>query len=186
MDQAYRLLKASCVYCKGFRLPQKDLHKYVCQLKLLQHGLIQEAHMVAVIGENELAIELGNFSELESEAEEEGASSSIDSVTRARDKFVEKCLRGIKIKRGDTKRGKHEGSSEMRREIIKEVLAEITKRRLCSSCGGISPSYRKDRFVKIFERSLSDKEKAKMAQKNFKQADAMARVAAQPTRLHLP
>ncbi|KAI1070468.1 hypothetical protein LB507_007022 [Fusarium sp. FIESC RH6] len=176
MDQAYRLLKASCVYCKGFRLPQKDLHKYVCQLKLLQHGLIQEAHMVAVIGENELAIELGNFSELESEAEEEGASSSIDSVTRARDKFVEKCLRGIKIKRGDTKRGKHEGSSEMRREIIKEVLAEITKRRLCSSCGGISPSYRKDRFVKIFERSLSDKEKAKMAQKNFKQADAMARV----------
>lgn len=176
MDQAYRLLKATCVYCKGFRLPQKELHKYVCKLKLLQHGLIQEAHMVGVIGENELAIELGNFSELESEAEEEGASSSIDNVTRARDRYVDKCLRGIKIKRGETKRGKHEGSIEMRREIIKEFLAEITKRRLCSNCGGISPSYRKDRFVKVFERSLSDKEKAKMAQKNFKQADAMSRV----------
>ncbi|RGP66425.1 DNA-directed rna polymerase i subunit rpa1 [Fusarium longipes] len=176
MDQAYRLLKATCVYCKGFRLPQKELHKYVCKLKLLQHGLIQEAHMVGVIGENDLAIELGNFSELESEAEEEGASSSIDNVTRARDKYVDKCLRGIKIKRGDTKRGKHEGSSEMRREIIKEFLAEITKRRLCANCNGISPSYRKDRFVKVFERSLSDKEKAKMAQRNFKQADAMARV----------
>lgn len=132
--------------------------------------------MVGVIGENDLAIELGDFSGLESEAEEEGGSNSIDSVTRARDKYVDKCLRGIKVKRGDTKRGKHEGSSEMRREIIKEFLAEITKRRLCASCGGISPSYRKDRFVKVFERSLSDKEKAKMAQKNFKQADAMARI----------
>ncbi|KAJ9418381.1 DNA-directed RNA polymerase [Fusarium oxysporum] len=176
MDQAYRLLKAACVYCKGFRLPQKELHKYVCQLKLLQHGLIQEAHVVGAIGDNELAIELGDFSELESEAEEEGGTNSIDNVTRARDKYVDKCLSGIKIKRGDTKRGKHEGSSEMRREIIKEFLAEITKRRVCASCGGISPSYRKDRFVKVFERSLSDKDKAKMAQKNFKQADAMARV----------
>ncbi|KAM5359034.1 hypothetical protein ACJZ2D_014788 [Fusarium nematophilum] len=127
MDQAYRLLKATCVYCKGFRLPQKELHKYVCKLKLLQHGLIQEAHIVGVIGENDLAIELGDFSELESEADEEGDTSSIDSVTRARD-------------------------------------------------NGISPSYRKDRFVKVFERSLSDKEKAKMAQKNFKQSDAMSRV----------
>lgn len=176
LDQAYRLLKAACVYCKGFRLPQKELHKYVCKLKLLQHGLIQEAHIVGAIGENDLAIELGDFSGLESEAEEEGDSNSIDNVTRARDRYVDKCLRGIKVKRGETKRGKHEGASEMRREIIKEFLAEITKRRICASCGGISPSYRKDRFVKVFERSLSDKEKAKMAQKNFKQADAMARV----------
>ncbi|KAI8715637.1 DNA-directed RNA polymerase subunit [Fusarium sp. LHS14.1] len=176
MDQAYRLLKAACVYCKGFRLPQKELHKYVCKLKLLQHGLIQEAHIVGAIGENDLAIELGDFSGLESEAEEEGDSNSIDNVTRARDRYVDKCLRGIKVKRGETKRGKHEGASEMRRDIIKEFLAEITKRRICASCGGISPSYRKDRFVKVFERSLSDKEKAKMAQKNFKQADAMARV----------
>lgn len=176
LDQAYRLLKATCVYCKGFRLPQKELHRYTCQLKLLQHGLIEQAHTVAVIGENELAIELGDFSEYEDEAEEEGGSSSIDSVTRARDKYVGKCLRGIKTKRAETKRGKHEGAIEMRREVIKEFLGEITKRRVCASCNGISPAYRKDRFVKIFEKSLSDKEKAKMAQKNLKQSDAMSRV----------
>ncbi|KAJ3524126.1 hypothetical protein NM208_g12176 [Fusarium decemcellulare] len=176
LDQAYRLLRATCVYCKGFRLPRKDLHKYVCQLKLLQHGLIQEAHLVGAIGENDLAIRLGDFSELESEAEEEGGSSSIDNVTRARDKYVDKCLSGIKVKRGDTKRGKHEGASEMRREIIKEFLAEITLGKTCWSCKGISPKYRKDRFVKIFEGALSDKDKARMAQKGFKQGDAMARV----------
>ncbi|KAF7560706.1 hypothetical protein G7046_g3438 [Stylonectria norvegica] len=174
MDQAYRLLKATCVYCKGFRLPQKDLHKYICKLKLLQHGLIDDAHIVGSIGENELALD-GEFSGSEDEAEEEG-NSSIDNVTRARDKYVTKCLQGIKVKRGDSKRGKHEGAIEMRREVIKEFLAEITKKRLCASCGGISPAYRKDRFVKVFERSLTDKEKSKMAHKSFKQRDALARV----------
>lgn len=147
-------------------------------MKLLQHGLIQEAHIVGSIGENDLAIELGaeEFSGLDSEAEED-VTSSVDSVIRARSKYVEKCIRAtIKMKRGETKRGKHEGASEMRRDVIKELLSEITKKRLCSSCGGISPSYRKDRFVKIFEKSLSDKEKAKMAQKSMKQHDAMARV----------
>lgn len=140
----------------------------MCKLKLLQHGLIHQAHEVGSIGENDLGLD-------GSEAEEEGADSS-DAVTRAREKFVTQCLRGNKVKRGDAKRGKHEGASEMRREIIKEFLAEITKKRLCSNCGGISPSYRKDRFVKVFEKALSDKEKVKMAQKSFKQNDALTRV----------
>ena len=176
MDQAYRLLRATCVYCKGFRLPPKELHKYLCKLRLLQYGLIQQAHIVGSIGENELALELQESLGLgDSEAEEEG-NSSIDNVTRAREKYVQQCIRGSKLKRYDAKKGKHEGASEMRREIIKEFLAEITKKRLCSGCGGISPSYRKDRFVKVFERSLSSKEKAKMAQKSLKWDDAMARV----------
>ncbi|KAK5988731.1 DNA-directed RNA polymerase I subunit [Cladobotryum mycophilum] len=176
MDQAYRLLRATCVYCKGFRLPQKELHKYTCQLRLLQHGLINEAHMVGTIGENELAVEMQEALGMGDSEAEEDEGSSIDSVTRQREKYVQQCLRGIKLKRGDAKRGKHEGASELRREIIKEFLAEIVKKRLCSGCGGISPTYRKDRFVKVFEKSLSAKEKAKMAQKNLKWADAMSRV----------
>ncbi|UKZ79302.1 hypothetical protein TrVFT333_007052 [Trichoderma virens FT-333] len=175
LDQAYRLLRATCVYCKGFRLPPKDLHKYTCQLRLLHHGLINEAHMVASIGENDLAIEIKEaLGEGDSEAEDE--NSGADGVTRQREKYVRQCLQGIKLKRGEVKRGKHEGANEMRREIIKEFLAEIIKKRVCSSCGGISPTYRKDRFVKIFEKSLSTKEKAKMAQKALKWGDAMTRV----------
>lgn len=170
LDVGYRLLRAACVYCKGFRLPNRELHRYVCQLRLLQHGLVDEAHAVALIGLNDLGLDDNG----ESEAEEEG-NDSIDNITRQRETYVKECLRGNKSKRGEIKRGKHEGSTELRREIIKEFLAELTKRRICSSCGGISPAYRKDRFVKIFEKSLSDKDKAKMAQKNLKRRDAMAR-----------
>ncbi|KAK3191831.1 hypothetical protein K4F52_002257 [Lecanicillium sp. MT-2017a] len=127
------------------------------------------------MGESELSLELEDAGMDGSEAEEEG-NSSIDNVTRAREKYVQQCLRTSKQRRGDAKRGKHEGACEMRREVIKEFLAEITKSRACSGCGGISPTYRKDRFVKVFEKALSDKDKAKMAQKNLKWSDAMTRV----------
>ena len=173
LDQTFRLLRAVCVYCKGFRLRPKDLHKYVCKLRLLQHGLIDEAHLVDSIGENEIGLSLPG--ETESEAEEEGKDSG-GSVIRAREQYVEKCLRGNKLRKGETKHGKHEGALESRREVVKEVLAEITKGRLCSSCGGISPTYRKDKFVKVFEKALSEKEKAKMAQRNMKRQDAMTRI----------
>ncbi|KAF4120987.1 hypothetical protein GMORB2_2473 [Geosmithia morbida] len=177
LDQTYRLLRAACVYCKGFRLPQKDLHKYVCQLRLLQHGLINEAHMVESVGENDAGISASDLGidDVESEAEEEG-NNSVNNVVRAREKYVEQCLSGTDLKRGDTSKGKHEGATEMRREVIKNFLAELTAKRICASCGGISPTYRKDRFVKIFEKALSDKEKSKMAQKSMKRNDAMARV----------
>ncbi|PHH65389.1 hypothetical protein CDD81_2493 [Ophiocordyceps australis] len=175
IDQTLRLLRATCVYCSGFRLSKKDLHKHVCRLRLLQHGLITEAHMVGSIGENDLGLGLQLPLGLEdSEAEEEG-SSDANGIIKMRERYVQQCLLGNHIRRRDVIRGKHEGSTTARREAIKEFMAEITKKSPCSSCGGISPTYRKDRSVKIFEKSLTVKEKAKMAQKKLKWSDALAR-----------
>ncbi|TQV96133.1 DNA-directed RNA polymerase I subunit [Cordyceps javanica] len=177
LDQAYHLLRAACLYCKGFRLSAKDLHKYMCKLRLLQHGLVHEAHIVGAIGETDISDDLEASVSLEldgSEAEDE--TSSIDNVTRKREKYVQLCLRGGRKTRRDIKKGKHEGTGQMRREVIKEFLADVTKRRECVGCNGISPTYRKDSFVKIFEKALSDKDKAKMAQRNLKFGDAMSRV----------
>ncbi|KAL2214353.1 beta and beta-prime subunits of DNA dependent RNA-polymerase [Sarocladium strictum] len=184
MDMIYRLLRATCVYCKGFRLAAKDLHKYTCKLRLLQYGLINEAHIVGSIGETDLNLDFEKDLGLESEAEEEGGKQSIDNITRARDKYVQQCLKASGAsRRGDFTKGKHEGAIELRREIIREFLAEITSKRLCNNCGGISPSYRKNGFVKIFERSLSGKEKVKMAQKGFKKwGDALTRVYQQQSK----
>ncbi|KAJ6439154.1 DNA-directed RNA polymerase I subunit RPA1 [Purpureocillium lavendulum] len=174
MDQAYRLLRAACVYCSGFRLRPKDLHKYICKFRLLQHGLLHEAQIVEAIGEAQSAEMEENIATQDSEAEED--HSSADALIRKREKYVQSCLRGLKSKRGDTVRTKHEGRTQSRRDVIRQFLADITKTRQCASCGGISPSYRKDRFVKIFEKSLSPKEQAKMAQKNYVRKDAMDRV----------
>lgn len=170
LDQAYRLLRAACVYCQGFRLRPRDLHNYGCRLRLLQHGLIREAKIVDAFGEAEWAESLGSEG---SEAEEE--NSSVDNVMKKREKYVQDCLRRGKIRRGDLRKEKHEGMAQARREVTKDFLTELTRTRICASCSGISPAYRKDRFVKIFEKSLSAKEQAKMAQRSLKRTDAMAR-----------
>ncbi|KAG6222855.1 hypothetical protein E4U34_001214 [Claviceps purpurea] len=169
MNQAYLLLRATCVYCKGFRLRAQDLHKYICQLRLLQYGLIHEAHHVNIIGES-----MGEADDDDSQAEEDGTSNT--STMRKRDHYVQECLHRVKLRLSDVKKGKHEGLSQGRRQVIKEFLAEVSKKSECASCRGISPTYRKDRFVNVFEKALSAKEKAKMAQRNLKQSDAMTRV----------
>ena len=185
MDQAYHLLRATCVYCHGFRLPAKDLHKYMCKLRLLQHGLVHQAQIAGAIGETDWAQDLDGLLDIdmgEDEAEEENSSS--DALIRKREKYVQDCLRGNKIRRGDIRKGKHEGLSQGRREVIKEFFAELTKRRQCATCGGISPAYRRDRYVNVFEKSLTVKEKAKMAQRKLHMKDAMTRVYQEKSKRH--
>ena len=138
--------------------------------------MIHQSHVVGAIGENDLAIEVQEFAGLEPvEAEEEGGAPG-QNVIRARENYVRQCLLGSKLKRSDSRRDKHEGANESRREVIKDFLSAIVVTRVCSNCGGISPTYRKDRSVKLFEKALSDKEKGKMVQKALLREDAMARV----------
>ncbi|KAF6830321.1 DNA-directed RNA polymerase I subunit rpa1 [Colletotrichum musicola] len=174
LDQVLRLLRSQCVYCKGFRMRHREINRYSCKLRLLQYGLLHEAHLLDAIGEELKGLALpGVPTDYESEAEEEG-TSTVDNVISAREAFVRQCLKAQKLNIGEVRKGKHEGSIEMRREIIKDFMTQITKPRKCDNCGGISPAYRKDRFVKIFEKALSDRDLAQMAQRNLHLKDSMA------------
>ncbi|KAK3946231.1 hypothetical protein QBC46DRAFT_301459 [Diplogelasinospora grovesii] len=180
MDQAYRLLRAQCVYCHRFRLPRKVIHRYSCMLRLLQLGLIHEAQMIDAFAESEFGDDVRKLAladvpdGLDDEADEEGTVE--DSATRASEAYVRHILRqhGSRINLGDIRKGKHEGAAELRKSLIKEFLAAILKEKKCSSCDGISPVYRKDRYTKIFERELTPKEKAAMAMAGKKQGNALA------------
>ncbi|TQN72089.1 DNA-directed RNA polymerase I subunit, partial [Colletotrichum shisoi] len=177
LDQVLRLLRSQCVYCKGFRMRHREINRYSCKLRLLQHGLLHEAHLVDAIGEELKGLALpGVPTDYESEAEEEG-SSSVDNIIGAREAYVRQALKSHKLSLGEVRKGKHEGAIEMRRELIKEFLTQITKPRRCDNCGGISPAYRKDRFVKIFEKALSERDLAQMAQRNLHIKDSMATAA---------
>ncbi|KAK3321154.1 hypothetical protein B0T19DRAFT_259807 [Cercophora scortea] len=179
MDQAYRLLRAQCVYCHRFRLPRREIHRYASMFRLLQVGLLHEAQMVDSFNESEFgdAIHSMRLRDVpvaeDDEAEEEGDNLQ-DATMRAREAYVCQVLREHKnrINLGDIRNGKHEGAWEMRRGLVKEFLAAIIREKRCRTCDGISPVYRKDRFVKIFERDLTPKEKAAMAQAGKKRADA--------------
>ncbi|KAL2149546.1 hypothetical protein VTH82DRAFT_8197 [Thermothelomyces myriococcoides] len=181
MDQAYRLLRAQCVYCHKFRLPRHEIHKYTCMLRLLQVGLVQEANMIesfstSDLGEQLRKLKLSDVPTVEADEAEEEGNNLQDSTMRARETYVRQVLREhrLKVNVGDIRKGKHEGAAEMRRALVKEFLAQIVKEKRCRSCDGISPVYRKDRWVQIFERDLSEREKAAMAQAGRKRVDALA------------
>ncbi|RDA90344.1 hypothetical protein CP533_3069 [Ophiocordyceps camponoti-saundersi (nom. inval.)] len=175
MDQAYRLLRAACVFCHGFRLPQKDIHLYSCKLRLLQYGLVNEAHLVGCVSENDLAIDLQGDLDLDDDQAEEEGERATNSVIRTREAYVQRLLLANKSQQYDETREKHEGVRGPRQELIKAFLKAVQGSRRCSNCCGISPSYRKNRCVKIFEKELTAKEKAAMAQKSLRRNDALAR-----------
>ncbi|KAI3317628.1 beta and beta-prime subunits of DNA dependent RNA-polymerase [Xylariaceae sp. AK1471] len=170
MDQILRLLRAQCQYCFRFRMRRADMNLVICKLRLLQFGLIDAASHLDDIGPESTDIEVDDDDDDDSSGEK---NSVIDKVVRMRDAYTKRQLRNCRIAAADIRKGKHEGASEARRLVIKDFLRDITKGRSCTSCQAISPSFRKDRFVKIFEKPLSNKDLAKMAQQNHKRKDAI-------------
>jgi DNA-directed RNA polymerase I subunit RPA1 len=156
-------------------MPRKDIHSYACKLRLLQYGLLHEAQMIDAIGQDFKGLTIADVPRIEIGADDSDQEDdkSQDGVMKARDSYVRKVLQEHRMNMGEIRKGKHEGASEMRRQLVKDFLAEMTTAKACSSCSGISPAYRKDRFVKIFERALTPKEKAKMMQTNLKMKDAI-------------
>ncbi|CAJ2510680.1 Uu.00g063050.m01.CDS01 [Anthostomella pinea] len=169
MDQILRLLRAQCQYCFRFRMRRADINLVSCKLRLLQFGLIDAAYHIDDINPDTTDIELDD--ENKSEGEE---SSSIDKVICMRDAYTQQELRRHRVRSADIRKGKHEGASEARRDVVKNFLRDMTKGRNCATCNAISPNFRKDRFVKIFEKALSNKDQAKMAQRNLKAKDALS------------
>jgi DNA-directed RNA polymerase I subunit RPA1 len=166
MDQLLRLLRSKCPYCHNLKMSRKEVNRYLCKLRLIQHGLLCAAEEI----DNIEVSQTEEGKESSSESEEESAA---DSVIRRRNAFVKKSIKAAKASAWEWKREKNEGVAEARRITVKAFLKQITTGRICGNCSGISPSFRKDRYVKIFEKALTPKEKAKMAQGNFRAVNAV-------------
>ncbi|KAL5596412.1 hypothetical protein BROUX41_006707 [Berkeleyomyces rouxiae] len=174
IDQVLTLLRAQCRYCNGFRLSTRALHRYLCKFQLLQYGLLEAAHHIDTLDEDlsYLPDDL-RHADSESEAEEEGASSTQDLVIRKRNRFVAAAIKGRRVAVSEAMDAKHEGATALRRVLVKEFLVEANRVGKCASCHGVSPRYRKDGAVKIFEKPLSTKEVNSMKSRRLRATDAM-------------
>ncbi|KAI1278673.1 hypothetical protein F5Y07DRAFT_360774 [Xylaria sp. FL0933] len=172
MDQVLRLLRAQCQYCFRFRMRRLDTHRVVCKLRLLQFGLIDAASHIDEITAQTVDPTVDD--EVMSEDEDEDKKKAlVEKVIRKREAYTRRQLEDRRIAAVEIKKGKHEGAYDARREVLKNFMKDMTKGRSCSICNAISPSFRKDRFVKIFEKPLSNKDMAKMAQGRHKRKDAI-------------
>ncbi|OBT40626.1 hypothetical protein VE00_08369 [Pseudogymnoascus sp. WSF 3629] len=170
MDQLLRLLRAKCAYCHHFKMSRKDVNLYHCKLRLIQAGLLsaaEELDNIDIVATKAAAVEQ------EDESSDSGDDNGVETTIKQRLTFVKKALREAKATPWDWKLEKNESVAEARREVIKSFLKSITVSKTCANCRAISNGFRKDRFIKIFEKPMSAKEEAKNAQQNLKAVNAM-------------
>jgi DNA-directed RNA polymerase I subunit RPA1 len=154
-------------------MSRKQMNLYLCKLRLIQRGLLAAAEEVENIEEAQSAPAGGEGDDVASEDDNETGS---DAIIKRRIAFTKKTIKAAQkssTTRWDWSREKNESVAEARREVIKDFLKSIHAGKQCSNCQGVSPSFRKDRFVKIFEKALPPKDKAKMVQQNRKATNAM-------------
>jgi DNA-directed RNA polymerase I subunit RPA1 len=170
MDQVLRLLRAKCAYCHHLRMSRRDVNLYLCKLRLIQHGLTGPAEELENISDTTESIGIEDGESNHSVSEDE---DTVHRIITRRLEFVRRALKEARKSHWDWGSEKNENVAETRREVIKAFLKAMTAGRHCGNCNGISPGYRKDRFVKIFEKALSPKDRAKMAQGNFRSVNAV-------------
>ena len=172
MDQVLRLMRATCIYCNRLKLGRVQVHRYICKLRLVKHGLLKELQDL----DDQTVKDIQGTAEAAAAAEENGSDDDDDADAKTlinrRERFVKQAIETAK-ENGTISTQKTEATTRARRAIISEFMGSITKGKKCVNCKGINHSYRKDRFVKIFRKPLSEKERTAMVQSGHRAKDPM-------------
>lgn len=172
MNHAYSLLRGTCVFCHHFRLPRLAMAKYIAQFRLLEYGLVDEAHTVAMEQLRTSSLPVDDEAEVSGGDDDDDDDVPLASLSRAPpqaetvDEFVRRLQTHVDAliararKDGAKKHGDHGMATyAARRELRNTFLKDILRRR-CERCHAVNPTLRKDGFVKIVERVLSARDAA--------------------------
>ena len=135
MDQLLRLLRAKCAYCSHLKLHPSEVNRFTCKLRLIEHGLVQEVEKLEKKEFNSAARMVNGVNGEDSQGSEEDDE---DTLKQQRNIFVRDAIKkaGGSKHRDTVSSEKVEAVSEVRRAIIKEFLAAITKPKTCGICKG--------------------------------------------------
>lgn len=139
MEQMLRILRAKCVYCGHLRMHPAKVNFFTCKLRLLQHGLIEEAGALDNIGtERKSKSNMSNEVDAEPSAGSEDDSEDEMNLKELRDLFTKRAVRrsGGRMRKYELSKEKVEALAEQRRAVIKQFLLEITKGSACGHCNG--------------------------------------------------
>jgi DNA-directed RNA polymerase I subunit RPA1 len=148
-------------------MSRDQVNMYICKLRLLQYGLTDEVAQVDAMG----AVKGGKSKAGKATGDDsDDEEDDPDSIMEKRINYVNRCIKEAK------KDGRLEGlmagaknpiAAEARRDLVKTFFKDINSNRKCTNCSGISPSYRKDRYNKIFRKQLPEKAKLAMLHAGF-------------------
>ncbi|KAF1945843.1 DNA-directed RNA polymeras-like protein I subunit [Clathrospora elynae] len=157
MDQLLRLLRGKCAYCHHFKLSRVQISDYTSRLELIRCGLVREANDMYE------HIDMDRGKKDKHNADNSETDDANEDVIGQRNNYVKRCMRRAGISKHDASPTKNEAINVARQQVLKEFWADISKGKACKNCQGTGPTFRKDRGIKIFRKSMSDKDKAKMA-----------------------
>ncbi|GAB7360844.1 hypothetical protein MBLNU230_g0830t1 [Neophaeotheca triangularis] len=174
LDQVLRLLRATCIYCNRLKMSRVAVNRFVCKLKLLRWGLLKACEDLDDIHvsskTNSGGGGAGGGSDAESISDED--ESDANDLIQKREAFVNKTIKAAKAD-GSATAAKTEATTSVRKAVISEFMGAITKSKKCGNCAGVNHGYRKDRFVKIFRKPLTEKERLAMVQSGHRAKDAL-------------
>lgn len=153
IDITLRLLRAKCVYCHHFRLTPNQIHQTICELRVLQHGLVN------VYGE--LArFRLGSGSKRkreDMENPEDDMNEEVEVLFDKREKFVRRAVKHAMKVNGGVLPSTNTVAQQIRRDVVARFLQIIVLQKKCLRCHSHTPPYRKDRATKIFRMPLASR-----------------------------
>lgn len=132
-DQLYRLIRAQCIYCHRLQMSRVQINAYVCKLRLLQYGLVDE---VSVIESMESA---GKKVPKKGEASSDEDEDDEDDLMTRRNAYVKRRIREAQSENkpvGLMTGAKNPVAAEKRRALIREFFKDIVAIKKCTSCSG--------------------------------------------------
>ena len=134
MSQCLRLLRATCSYCHRFKLSRIEVHRYSCVLRLLQHGLAEDAEAI-----DDLDVENINKSDDNLNGDGEFADADEGEIIERRMAFMNNAIKIAELNycHGDSYYvRKDEAIFERIISSKKNFLSDIAKVKKCSHCEG--------------------------------------------------
>jgi DNA-directed RNA polymerase I subunit RPA1 len=163
LDQLLRLIRGKCVFCHHFRLARHQINAFKCKFLLLNHGLLEEA---AAFEEAVKQKEGKKSDENDSGIDADGDDSALLSV---QNKYTANCIRDLRERTGRSHELSTEAVQEERKSLVKDFMASVSKNMTrCATCGGYSPNFRKERYIKMFMKSLAAKKYIQNSQKELR------------------
>ncbi|KAI8888789.1 beta and beta-prime subunits of DNA dependent RNA-polymerase [Backusella circina FSU 941] len=168
-DNLYAIMRAKCMSCHHFRISRPQMKKVTAQLKLLQHGMINEAQAldeVLLISKKKEKKASNEDETMEDRVEEASqAYSDANEYIDYLDKYVKEALANTEARRYAANNYKVTVINDVRKTVMTEFMKMCIHQKRCLNCETYSPPMRRDGAAKLFQMPLTRKEKAFMERK---------------------
>ncbi|KAJ2998867.1 hypothetical protein HDV02_003977 [Globomyces sp. JEL0801] len=160
----YKLLQSTCHYCHHLRVSDVLTHIIAARLKLLHAGLIVESEAF----ESYLNLSVPGKSDEKDEDEE---ADNLPTVAASKETILEDIKKKVNelLENSPKRYTKATLLTEAVRKLERQYMSMIPPG-ACANCRGISPRYRNDGDVRIFQRPLGAKNYSAMLAKGLTMA----------------